>query len=57
MAISDTLKALFELFWPTRCAACDGLDPCNPCGQRGPREGVVIIGVADVASHKQHVFA
>ena len=30
MAISDTLKALFELFWPTRCAACDGLVSKSP---------------------------
>lgn len=30
MAISDTLKALFELFWPTRCAACDGLVSESP---------------------------
>ena len=30
MAISDTLKALFELFWPTRCAASDALVSTSP---------------------------
>ncbi len=30
MATGDTLKALFQLIWPTRCAACDGLVSQSP---------------------------
>ena len=38
-------------------AAGYGVDPCDPRGLRGPRQRVVVIAVADVASHEQLVFA